>query len=165
MSKSRIYSVMIALIMIFGLVAINFASAGETVKVKASGTSINTKWHEIEVGDEEGHVIAVFQNTQAWVVEPDGVTATAFSRGTMDLHKKTGQGTMQGYSIMTYPSGDKRYASFDGNIAGKGKWEGTYTDINGTGKYEGCKGGGTWKTQSLGPGISHIEAEGERTFK
>jgi hypothetical protein len=165
MSKSRIYAAVIALIMIFGFSTMDFVVAGETVKTKASGTSINTKWNEIEVGDEEGHVIAVFQNTQAWVLEPDGATTTQFSRGTMDLHKKTGQGTMQGYSIMTYPGGDKRYASFDGKIAGKGKWEGTYTDIGGTGKFEGCKGGGTWKTQSLGPGISHIEAEGERTFK
>ena len=165
MSKIRIYAVMIALTLILGLVSIKIVSAGETVKIKASGTSINTKWHQIEVGDEEGHVIAVFQNTQAWVVEPAGIKTTQYSRGTMDLHKKTGQGTMQGYSIMTYPGGDKRYASFDGKIAGKGKWEGTYTDLGGTGKFEGCKGGGTWKTQSLGPGISHIEAEGERTFK
>jgi hypothetical protein len=151
--------------MVFGLGTIDCMEAGETVKIKASGTSVNTKWHEIEVGDEEGHVIAVFQNTQAWVVEPDGIKTTQFSRGTMDLHKKTGQGTMQGYSIMTYPGGDKRYGSFDGKIAGKGKWEGTYTDMGGTGKFEGCIGGGTWKTQSLGPGISHIESEGERTFK
>jgi hypothetical protein len=165
MLRFRICAVIISLVMIFGLCAVGFAVAGETVKLKASGTSISTKWHQIEVGDEEGHIIAVLQNTQVWDLEPDRGKATAISQGTMDLHKKTGKGTMQGYSIMTYPSGDKRYASWEGKIAGKGKWEGTFTDIGGTGKYEGCTGGGTWKTQSLGPGISHIEAEGERTFK
>ena len=154
-----------SLILIFVFNTIDFAAAGETVKTKASGTSINTKWHEIEVGDQEGHVIAIFENTQAWIGEPDKDTRTQYSRGTMDLNKKTGQATMQGYSIMTFSNGDKRFAKFDGKIAGKGKWEGTYTDIGGTGKFEGCKGEGTWKTQSLGPGISHIEAEGERTFK
>lgn len=165
MSYSRIYAITIVLVMILSLSTVDFAEAEETVKTKASGTSINTKWHEIEVGDVEGHVIAVFQNTQAWKSDITGEQMTAFSRGTMDLYKKSGKGTMQGYSVMNFSNGDKRFASFDGQIVGKGKWEGTYNDINGTGKYEGCKGGGTWKTQSLGPGISHIEAEGERTFK
>jgi hypothetical protein len=166
MSKIRIYAVMIALTLIFGLVATNFVSAGETVKIKATATSINTKWHEIEVGDAEGHVIGLFQNTQVWVVnESTGEKSTQLSRGTMDFNRKTGQGTVQGYSIMTYASGDKRWGSYDGKIVGKGKWEGTWTDINGTGKYEGCKGGGTWTSQSMARGISHLTAEGERTFK
>jgi hypothetical protein len=156
---------MIALTLIFGLVAINIASAGETVKIKASATSINTKWHELEVGDVEGHVIGLYQNTQVWVYEKTGDRATQYSRGTMDFNRKTGQGTLQGYGVMTYASGDKRWASTEGKLVGKGKWEGTYTDIDGTGKYEGCKGGGTWKSQSLGRGISHITAEGERTYK
>jgi len=76
------------LIFIFVFNTIDFAAAGETVKTKASGTSINTEWHEIEVGDQEGHVIAIFENTQAWIGEPDKDTRTQYSRGTMDLNKK-----------------------------------------------------------------------------
>ncbi len=165
MSLYRICSVTTAIILFFGFVAIDCAVAGEKVKIKASGTSINTKWHEIEVGDADGHVIAVFQNTQAWTNDTNGEKMTAYSRGTMDLHKNTGQATMEGYSIMTYPSGDKRYASFEGKIVSKGKWQGTFTDIDGTGKFKGCAGGGTWESESLGPGISQIVAERERTFQ
>lgn len=161
---SRICAVTIALMMLFGS-GINFTLAGEKIKTKASGTSINTKWHEIEVGDTEGHVVAVFENTQVWVSEISGERVTAQSRGTMDLQKQSGQGTMKGYSVMTWKSGDQRFGSFEGQIVGKGQWAGTYTDIDGTGKYKGCSGGGTWKTQSLGRGISHIEAEGERIFQ
>lgn len=160
----RIFPMVIVaiVILVFGTLP---AFAGEAVKVKATGTSINTKWHEIDVGDTEGHVVAVFQNTQVWVSELSGERATAFSRGTMDLYKKSGQGTMRGYSIWTFENGDKRFSNYAGKIVGKGQWQGTYTDIGGTGKFDGCSGEGTWKTQSLGPGISHIEAEGERTFK
>jgi hypothetical protein len=150
--------------MLFGL-GTNYSLAGEKVKLKATATSVNTKWHEIEVGDEEGHVIAVLQNTQAWVSDITGERSTQFSRATMDLHKKTGQGTMQGYGVMTYSNGDKRFNKWEGKLVGKGIWKGTFTDIGGTGKYEGCTGGGTWESKSLGPGISQVVAEGERTFK
>jgi len=164
MSGFRIYAVTIALIMVFGIGTVDFTVAGEKVKLKASGTSVNTKWQQIEVGDVEGHVVAVFENKQAWVSDITGESSTAVSTGTMDFNTKTGQGTMEGYSVMTYENGDKRFASYDGKIIGKGLWEGTFTDIDGTGKYKGISGGGTWKTNSLARGISHIVAEGERTF-
>ena len=165
MSRSRIFIVIIALTLVFGFIEIKFASAGETVKVKASATSINTKWHEIEVGDVEGHVIGLFQNTQVWVSDITGERITQYSRGTMDFNRKTGQGTMQGYSIGTYENGDKRFAKYDGKIVGKGQWKGTWADTGGTGKYQSTEGGGTWESKSLGRGISHVTAEGERTFK
>ena len=165
MKKSIIY--FFTIIISVGIVSgtLENALAGETVKIKASGTSINTKWHQIEVGDVEGHVIALFESKQVWVSEITGERTTAYSRGTADLYLKTGKGTMVGYSVMIFPGGDKRFASYDGKIVGKGLWEGTFTDIDGTGKYKGVKGGGTWKTESLMRGVSHIEAEGERTFK
>ena len=119
----------------------------------------------IEVGDVEGHVIGLYENTQVWVDDITGERMTGYNRGTMDFNTKTGQGTMFGYSILTWPNGDKRYASSQGKMVGKGKWEGTFTDIDGTGKFKGTKGGGTWKSESLERGISHIVAEGERTLQ
>jgi hypothetical protein len=160
----RVFPVAIVVVVLFGLGA-NQTLAGEPVKYKASGTSINTKWHEIEVGDTDGHVIAVFENKQVWVSEITGETAIAHSRGTIDLNKKSGQGTMRGYNVTTWENGDKRYGSYEGKLMGKGQWEGTYTDMGGTGKFDGCSGGGIWRSKSLGPGISHLESEGERTFQ
>lgn len=72
---------------------------------------------------------------------------------------------MNGYNVMNFPNGDKRFGSYDGQISGKGRWEGTFTDIDGTGKYKGCKGGGSWESTSLGRGITQIVAEGERVFQ
>ncbi len=164
MSWYRILPTVTVVMVLIVLVA-SPALAGETVKTKATGTSINTKWHQIEIGDTEGHVVAVFQNTQVWISEITGERATAFSRGTMDLNKKSGQGTMKGYNVTTFANGDKRFGSYEGKMVGKGQWEGTHTDIGGTGKYDGCTGGGTWKAKSLARGISHVEAEGERIFK
>ena len=164
MSRYRILPTL-TVVMVLIVLGASPALAGETVKTKATGTSINTKWHHIDVGDTEGHVVAVYQNTQVWISEINGERVTAFSRGIMDLNKKSGQGTMRGYSVMTGEDGEKRFSSYDGKMVGKGQWEGTYTYTGGTGKYDGSSGGGTWKGKSLGPGISHVEAEGERTFK
>ena len=165
MSWSRFCSFATAVTILIGIATINPVVAGETVKLKATCTSVNTKWHQVEVGDVEGHVVAVFENKQVWVSEITGERSTAISRGTMDFNTKTGQGTAHGYNVMTYANGDKRFGSYEGKIIGKGRWKGTFTDIDGTGKYKGCKGGGTWESESLGRGISHIVAEGERTFK
>ncbi len=144
--------------------ALAVSAAGETVPIKASATSVNTKWHPVEVGDVEGHIVAVFENTQVWVSDITGETATACSRGTMDFNTKTGQGTMKGYNVTTLPNGDKRFGAFQGEAAGKGGWKGTFTDIGGTGKYEGITGSGTWEATSLTRGVSRITSEGERTF-
>jgi len=48
MFKSRIFSVIISLIVVFGLCTVNFVMAGETEKIKGTATSVNTK----EVFDE-----------------------------------------------------------------------------------------------------------------
>lgn len=165
MHRSKILVLLATILCVFCMGVIECVVAGETVKLKATATSINTKWHQIEVGDAEGHIIAVMENTQLWVSDPAGEKWTARSRGTMDLNTKTGQGTMQGYGVYTYSNGDKRFGKWEGKLVGKGQYEGTWSDIGGTGKYDGCTGGGTWAATSMGPGISEITAEGERTFK
>ena len=165
MFKSRIYTGIISLIIIFGICTVNFVMAGETAKIKGTATSVNTKWHQIEIGDVEGHILGLYENTQLWVMDPSGEKPICRSRGIMDLNPKTGQGTMQGYSAYTYSNGDKLFSSYDGKLVGKGQWEGTWTNIGGTGKYEGLTGGGTWAAKSLGSGVSEITSEGERTLK
>jgi hypothetical protein len=52
-----IYSMIISLIIIFGLCTADFAMAGE--KIKAHGASTVVESEQIEVGDVEGHVIAI----------------------------------------------------------------------------------------------------------
>jgi hypothetical protein len=165
MTRSQICVVTIALIMIFGMGTIDRTMAETKEKVKATATSINIKFEKIDVGDEDGHMIAIVENKQVWSADGSDEKSTAVVRGLMDFNPKTGKGTFTGYSIRNYKNGEKWYLSFEGKPAGKGRWEGTHTYNGGTGKYEGMSGSGTWKTYSLAPGISIIEAEGERIYR
>lgn len=164
MTRNQIFVVTIALIMMFGMGTIDLTLAESKEKVKATATSINTKFEKINVGDEDGHIIAIVENKQVWSASDTDEKSTAFSRGFMDFNPKTGKGTFTGYGIRTYKNGEKWFSRFEGKPAGKGRWEGTYTYNGGTGKYEGMTGSGTWKSHSLAPGISIVEAEGERIY-
>jgi hypothetical protein len=151
---------MIALIMVFGLCTIDSVFAGE--KVKGSATSVRTKWHPIEVGDEEGHIIAVYENTNVYFDDKSDEIPTGLSTGIIDMNVKTGKGTLNGYVVTTYPNGDKLYSKTEGQLIGKGQAEGPAVYIGGTGNLEGVKGSAVWKSKSLAPGISFLEIESER---
>jgi hypothetical protein len=111
---------------------INCAWAGE--KVKGSATSVRTKWHPIEVGDEEGHIIAVYENTNVYFGDKSDEIPTGLSTGIVDMNVKTGKGKLNGYVVTTYPNGDKLYSKTEGQLIGNGQAEGTAVYIGGTGK-------------------------------
>jgi len=136
--------------------------AGETIKVKGTATSVRTKWHSIEVGDEEGHIIAIFENTNVYLSDKSDERPTGLSTGFVDMNVKTGKGTIKGYVVSTYPNGDKLFTKTEGKLIGKGQAEGTGVYIGGTGNWEGVKGSAVWKSKSLAPGVSFMEIEGER---
>jgi hypothetical protein len=159
MLRSKLFTVSTVVLFVFGIAMIDCAVAGE--KVKLHGTSVTTKWHQMEVGDEEGHVIAVSESKQVYFNEETGEKLVRVGKNIMDINLKTGKGTYKGYGVMTSPNGDKRFTITEGKPVGKGLWKGTYTYTGGTGKFEGIKGGGTWNSSSLAPGISYLETEGE----
>ena len=138
---------------------IDCAVAGE--KVKMYGTSVVTKSHQMKVGDEEGHIIILTESKQVYFNEKTGEKSTRVGQNIMDINIKTGKGSLKSYGVMTSPNGDKRFTISEGKPVGKGHWKGTYTYTGGTGKLEGIKGGGTFDSYSLAPGISYIEVEGE----
>ena len=67
MVRYRIFAVTTVIIFVFGITAIDCAIAGE--KFKAHGSSYSVKWEQIEVGDEERHVIAITESTQFYFNE------------------------------------------------------------------------------------------------
>ena len=164
MSWSRICSVFSVLVIIFGMVTFDDTIAGEKEKIKSTGTSVNVKFNKIDIGNEDGHAVAVYENKLLWIDEMNGEKVTGISRGTMDFNYKAGKGIVRGYSETKMPNGDTVFSSYEGKMVGKGQTKGTFTYIGGTGKYEGCTGGGTWESQSLAQGVSHIKAEGERIY-
>jgi hypothetical protein len=160
MIRSKLLSAIMVVVVFFVMAVIDYANAGE--KTKVSATSIRTKWHSIEVGDEGGHTIAVYENKQVYTDGINGEKSTGINSGILDMNFKTGKGTVKGYVVRTYPNGDKIFSSYEGEPAGKGHSKGIYTIISGTGSLEGIKGSGTWESRQLAPGISHIDFEGER---
>ncbi len=137
-------------------------TAGEKVKMKWHGATYTVKWEQIEVGDEEGHVVAIYESKSIYINEITGEKTAGTSVNMMDINLKTGQGSVQGYGVSIDKDGDKSFRTHEGKPVGKGHWKGTWTIVKGTGKYEGIKGGGTWDEYSLGPQQqSYLEIEGE----
>jgi hypothetical protein len=159
MFRFKFFSVLMAVTLVVWVGMFHRAQAGE--KVKMHGTSVVTQWHQMEVGDEDGHVIAIFETKQVYFDEKTGEKLTRVAKNLSDLNFKTGKGTMTSYGVITDANGDKRFNHSEGRLVGKGRWEGTSTYINGTGKMTGIKGRGTWVSQALGNGISYVEAESE----
>ena len=159
MSASKIISTTVAIIFLFGIYTLDCAVAGE--KIKSHGASFNVKWEQMEVGDVEGHVIAIYEQKQIYFDEITGEKTPSTTTGFLDLNTKTGEGSGNGYGVTFYKDGDKTFRSWEGKSVGQGHWQGTYKVIKGTGKYEGIKGGGTWNSYFLAPQESYLEVEGE----
>ena len=60
MSKFK-FAVLGALVMAFGLMAVNNAIAGQKIKYRAKHCNVSVKYEPAEAGDEAGHVIATWQ--------------------------------------------------------------------------------------------------------
>ncbi len=159
MCQSRIFSFVFAIFFIFSIANIDIAIAGENYK--AHGTSYTVKWEQIEVGDEEGHIIGITESKQFYFNETTGEKHPSTSVGIMDINTKTGQASGSGYGVSIDKDGDKTFRTWEGKAVGKGHWKGTYSYVKGTGKFEGIKGGGTWDSYSVDPKLSYVEVEGE----
>ena len=162
MSWSKIISSTAVIIFVLGIATTDCAVAGEKQKIKSHGASVNDKWEQIEVGDEEGHVLAVYNSKQIYFDEITGERSAGPAVNTIDINTKTGQGFVQGYGSTTDKDGDKIFRTHEGKPVGMGHWKGTFIYVKGTGKYEGIKGAGTWNSYPLAPGQSYLEIEGER---
>ena len=162
MFRSKLFTVLTVILFVFGIAMIDCAVAGE--KIKLHGTGVTTKWQQMEVGDEEGHVIAINESKQVYFNENTGEKFVSVTHSTFDINLKTGQGNLKGYGVSTYANGDTNFRTHEGKPVGKGHWKGTWTLIKGTGKYEGAKGGGTWESKSLAPRIYYYEVESEIEF-
>jgi len=159
MFRSKLFAVLTLTLFFSGIAMLDCAVAGE--KFKAHGTSIGVEWEQMEIGDEEGHVVGISKSKQIYIDENTGEKSTSVSIGLLDINPKKGQVSGHGYGVSTYKDGSKAFRSWDGKAVGKGHWKGTWSVIGGTGKYEGAKGGGTWDSYSLAPQHSYLDVEGE----
>ena len=160
MSWSKIIAISTIALLVLGFVTINSVVAGE--KVTWHGTSLMTESKQVEVGDVEGHVLAISKFQQLFINNKTGEKMASTSVGSMDMNPKLKQFQMTGYGWSVDNEGDKIFRTFDGQPIGQGQWKGTWKYVSGTGKFEGIKGSGTWTSYSMGEGQqSYMETEGD----
>ena len=156
MPRFKLIAFIALITLAFGVALISDALAGE--KVKARNVSHSVKWEQINVGDEDGHVVAV--------TEAKGITTNSEGKwlfngwayhdtSLYDINLKTGLGSGQGYGDQTDRDGDKVYWTWEGKHLqggkfGTGYWTGTWTAVKGTGKFEGIQGKGTFQGYNIG---------------
>ena len=162
MSRSKIVVFAALLAFSLGLVAIGSVMAAE--KIKGRTVKYTVKWEQIEVGDEEGHVVAAYEQTGVSSILvgdslQEGMVMNEY--GTIDMNVNTGIGSAQGYAVVTDKDGDKGIWQFESNTPEAGIWQGEVTLVNGTGKYEGATGQLTSTVHVLSPNLSYVDWEGE----
>ena len=158
MAKGKVIAFIAVITLAFGMTAIDNAVAAE--RIAGRNVKHNVKWEQIEVGDEEGHVIAVYEN-KGINSRTDGKTFVSWECGILDMNLKTGVGSGNGYGTTTDKAGDKIYWTWEGKNVGKGTWEGTWANTTGTGKFAGIKGKGTFTSYTVAPQQSYSDWEGE----
>jgi hypothetical protein len=162
MSKYRIFAFIALITLAFGVALVGNALAGE--KVKGRIAAYNVKWEQVQVGDEEGHVLAVVEDKGISFILmgrmlPDGMLYRDVTL--LDSNLKTWVGSHVTYSEYTDRDGDKYYSMQKGKLVGKGGWEGEWAYIKGIGKFEGIQGKGTWVGLTLSPTQWYVDWEGE----
>ena len=150
MSRFKLIAVIALITLAFGVVLVGDALAGE--KVKFRDANYRVKIEPVAVGDEEGHVVVVWEGKgictnlegkkflDGWLHRQAGLT---------DVNRNAGTWSTQGYSEFTDPDGDKIYAAWEGKKVKKDiPGEGTVRLIKGTGKWQGIQGKGNWISYS-----------------
>jgi len=156
MSVFRVIALVGLVALLLGAVAVGDAVAGE--KFKGRTIYYTVKWETINVPEEEGLLIALgdskgITSNKERKTFADGWVSR--SVGLLDINVKTGLGSGHWYEEVTDRDGDKYYLRSEGKRM-KGKywasyWEGEYTIVKGTGKYEGIQGKGTFSFYNPGP--------------
>ena len=157
MSKSKIIGMTVLVVFAMSILLVGNVVAGEYAKGRQ--VMHNTKWEQINVGDEKDHVVGIgeykgIQTNMEGKPFMDGFLVYVVAY--YDISPKTGV-TANGYTTNTDKDGDKIY----------GKWDqkglsGNWAYYKGTGKYVGIKGNGTWSwVPSADPTMGYSSWEGE----
>jgi hypothetical protein len=152
MSKSKIIAFIALSMFAFGMSVTQAGAA--TMKFRA--VVFHTKVETIEVGDVEGHKLALGESTGLASFET-GEVAVFTLKWTADYTK--GTGISPGYPRLTFEDGstiDLKALVRTRREEGKGSlFEGELTINQGSGKYAGIQGKGTWtgrRVVALGAG-------------
>jgi len=146
MSRFKIFVFIPLITLAFGVAIVGDALAGEKVKFRIANYRV--KVEAVPVGDEEGHLVVVFDD-KGIATNLEGkkfLDGWAFRQmGSSDANRNAGTFSARGYGEYTDPDGDKIYVAWEGKKVQKDlPAEGTVRLIKGTGKWQGIQGRGTW---------------------
>ena len=160
MSKSKIIALTALITFALATVGVSKPVAAERFKLRTAKYA--DVWKQIDV--EEGHIIVV-EEAKGIVSNMEG---RSFGDGwalryvaLLDINPKTGVTSGNGYEEMTDKDGDKIYKTWEGKAVAENRWEGEYTILKGTGKFEGIKGKGTFTAYVVAPNQFYTDEEWE----
>ena len=136
-------------VLMLGLVSV--APGAEAGEISRSGQSFHhkSKFEPVEVGDVEGHIVAVYEE-EGIVTFSDGQVAEFKNSGTLDY--VNWEGVHRGYHTVTFKDGSTHTTRYEGTSKKTPEGRvttGTHTYVGGTGKFSGIKGEGSYR------GINH----------
>ena len=120
------------------------ANAGQTINVASAMACVNDKWNELE--PEKGRRLVDYAGR--CVIIPDASDAQKYVESCAGNYEYMPDGSWKGSGscTATFKGGDTISLTWE---EGSQLTESLYTYTGGTGKYEGAKGGGTYKTDEL----------------
>lgn len=122
----------------------SLASAGQAINVAGTMACVNDKWDESE--PEKGRKVVDYAGR--CVVIPDAADAQKYVEDCVGNYQYMPDGSWKSSGTCTaaFKGGDKVFLTWE---EGSQLKEYLYRYTGGTGKYEGAKGGGTYKTEEL----------------
>ena len=100
-----------------------------------------TAHHAMPVGDVKDHTIGVMEQQGLAFFDRDEVATLVVN---FTYEHKQGKRSVRGHVRYTFTDGSTRTATFTGNGSAPGEQEGTITFIQGSGRFKGIAGHGTW---------------------
>jgi hypothetical protein len=162
MSKPRIAFVLAAL-GVPALAAATLAAAPDFERTQVAGVfSMKVgQQNALPVADQAGPVLLLTQSagTNRNTGKSDYMDgAQVISREIADLTQ--GNGPHQGY-VTEIKGADTSVARYHGKVVNATSFEGTWTKLSGTGKYQGVSGSGSYKGRMVSPTDYTVEWNGE----
>jgi len=149
--RTKLWFAIVAVGILAVVVAPPLAGA-ETIKEKNRTVYHMTKVEVIPVGDVPGHIIAIADARGLVFIE--GGEVLAFSNKIW-FDVTNGSGPHWAYFINTFPDGSTRVGNAQGTTTAlpskESTFEGTFTLIKGTGRWEEIQGEGTYTGRRLAP--------------
>lgn len=154
-------SVLVAIAIVLGVIATQ-TWAGEKGRFRGRAVLYATKYDEIKVPGTSGDV--VYHGEQDGVIfNETGGTFLANARYQVVFKGEVSKGAAmaEGYKTFTMSDGSQVFAKWQGRKVADKRWNGTWTLIGGTGRYQGVRGQGTFDFTDVADKVGWDILEGE----